>query len=139
MTSFCDICSANILIERRTLLKHCSHRFCYSCIAPKLEIRNCCPICKRRVRLLQRKNLMSNEISGPITISSPITDAQITIPMDDVESSFDMSFSSIADSVSKVRYYMILSFFFYSIFYFDYHKNKVIFIFLTLFFYSIER
>ena len=110
MTSFCDICSAVILIEGRILLKHCTHRFCYSCIVPKLEIRNCCPICKRRVRLLQRKNLMSKEISGPITISSPITDAQISIPMDDVESSFDMSFSPVA--VSKVRYYMILSFFF---------------------------
>ena len=109
MTSFCDICSAVILIEGRILLKHCTHRFCYSCIVPKLEIRNCCPICKRRVRLLQRKNLMSKEISGPITISSPITDAQISIPMDDVESSFDMSFSPVA--VSKVRYYMILSFF----------------------------
>ena len=78
--------------------------------APKLLIRNCCPICGRKITRLHRINVATYVHSRCVSIASPITDAQVTPPMDDVESSFDMSFSPIADSDSKVCYYVIASF-----------------------------
>ena len=73
MSISCDICYENISIEGRTYLKHCVHRFCYSCIIIRLHMIN--PV-------------TGEDLSRCETVYSPITDGQYTPPMEDLEDSW---------------------------------------------------